>query len=351
MAPLTSIRTGLSRLWHTDKLLTGSALLMLGALAGFLVGMVLDPRVITGAPAWLKPAKFAASTAIYMFTLAWVFTYLSDWRRVRRLVGRATVVIFVAEVAVIALQAWRGTTSHFNFSTPLDAALFTFMGTAILLQTILSVSVAVALWRQPFQDRALGWALRLGLVITIIGASTGGLMTRPTEAQLAQVAATRQMPIIGAHTVGAPDGGPGVPGTGWSVEHGDLRVPHFIGLHALQILPLLAWLVRRFRIEDARRARLVGVAGGSYLGLFLILLWQALRGQSLVNPDALTVVVLLAWVALTAVAAAWPFRWRRAAPDADAPLNWITLPLACVEAVSLGRGRESGRLRRERRCQ
>jgi hypothetical protein len=323
MTFVAGIQAVLSRLWQNDKLLTGAALLMVGALAAFLVGMVADPRVVTGAPAWLKPAKFAASTAIYMFTLAWIFGYLSDWPRVRRLVGRATVAIFVSEVAVIALQAWRGTTSHFNFSTPLDAALFSFMGAAIVIQTVLSVLVAVALWRQPFQDRALGWALRLGLVITIMGASTGGLMTRPTEAQLAQVAATSQMPIIGAHTVGGPDGGPGLPGTGWSVEHGDLRVPHFIGLHALQILPVLAWLLWRRRVDDARRARFVVAAGGSYAGLFVILLWQALRGQSLVNPDVLTLVVLLVWGALVGVATAGTFRSRRAASDADAPLNWI----------------------------
>jgi len=323
MALITSIRTGLSRLWRTDQLLTASALLMLGTLAVFLVGLALDPRIVTGAPVWLKPAKFAASTAIYMFTLAWVFTYLSEWPRVRRLVGRATAFILVAEVAVIALQAWRGTTSHFNFSTPLDAALFSFMGSAIVIQTFLSVLVAVALWRQPFQDRALGWALRLGMVITIVGASTGGLMTRPTEAQVAQVIAARQMPIIGAHTVGAPDGGPGLPGTGWSVEHGDLRVPHFLGLHALQLLPALAWLLRWRRVEDSRRARLVVVAGGSYAGLFLIVLSQALRGQALVSPDALTLVVIAVWATVTGAAAAWLFHQRSATAESDVTLNWI----------------------------
>ncbi len=238
MTPVTSIQLGLSRVWKSDSTLTASALLMVGALAAFVVGLVIDPRVITGAPAWLKPAKFAVSTAIYMFTLAWVFTYLSEWPRLRKLVGRGTAAIFIVEVAIIALQAWRGTTSHFNYSTPLNGALFVIMGSAIVLQTLLSVAVVVALWRQQFQDRALGWALRLGMVITIAGASTGGLMTRPTDAQLEQIVATHRATIIGAHTVGAPDGGPGLPGTGWSVEHGDLRVPHFIGLHALQVLPV-----------------------------------------------------------------------------------------------------------------
>jgi hypothetical protein len=303
--------------------LTGSALLMLGALPVFLAGLALDPRVVTGAPVWLKPAKFAASTAIYMFTLAWVFTYLSDWPRVRRVVGRASAAIFIAEVAVIALQAWRGTTSHFNVSTPLDGALFAFMGGAILIQTLMSITVAVALWRQSFQDRALGWALRLGMVITIAGASTGGLMTRPTEAQLTRVAATGQMPIVGAHTVGAPDGGAGLPGTGWSVEHGDLRVPHFIGLHALQVLPIFVWLLARRNVDVARRARLAVVAGGGYAALFLIMIWQALRGQALISPDAVTLTALLVWAAVTAGLAVWPFhRSSMTSATADSR-NWI----------------------------
>lgn len=323
MTLVAAIHTGLSRLWKSDRTLTASALLMLGALAVFVVGLAIDPRVISGAPAWLKPAKFAVSTAIYMFTLAWVFTYLGEWPRLRRIVGRATAVIFILEVAIIALQAWRGTTSHFNVSTPLNATLFAVMGSAIALQTLLSASVAVALWRQTFEDRALGWALRLGMVITIAGASLGGMMTRPTDAQLQQIAATHAASIIGAHTVGAPDGGPGLPGTGWSVEHGDLRVPHFIGLHALQLLPLIALLLWRRRIEDGRRVRLLLVAGGSYAAVFAILIWQALRGQAVTSPDTLTVATLALLLAVAVGLAVWPFRTRPTKLDADSTLNWI----------------------------
>jgi len=323
MIVVTAIHQGLSRLWKSDRTLTASALLMLGALAAFVVGLAIDPRVITGAPAWLKPAKFAVSTAIYLFTLAWIFTYLREWPRLRRIVGRFTASIFILEVAIIALQAWRGTTSHFNVSTPLNATLFAVMGSAIALQTLSSVFVAVALWRQKFEDPALGWALRLGMVITIAGASLGGMMTRPTDAQLHQIAATHQAAIIGAHTVGAPDGGPGLPGTGWSLEHGDLRVPHFIGLHALQLLPVIALLLSRRRIEDARRVRLMLVAGGSYAAVFSILIWQALRGQALISPDALTLTGFGLWIALTVGLAVWPFRTRSTRPNADSTLNWI----------------------------
>jgi hypothetical protein len=282
--------------------LTATGLLMLAALAASVAGLVLDPRTITGVPAWLKPAKFAASTAIYSFTLAWVFSYLQSWPRVRRIVSWTTAAVFVLEVAIIDLQAWRGAASHFNVSTPLDAALFATMGTAIVTQTVVSILAAVALWREPFADAALGWALRLGMVITIVGAASGGLMTRPTPAQLTQVHATGQMPTAGAHTVGARDGGPGLPGTGWSREHGDLRVPHFIGLHAIQGLALIAFAIGRITSEQRRRTRLVLVSAASYVGLFALLLWQALRGQSIIAPDATTLVALAAWLVITVAA-------------------------------------------------
>ncbi len=295
-------RALLARLWQASPPLTAVGLLMIAAAVASLVGMLVDPRVITGAPAWLKPFKFAVSTAVYSMTLAWVFTYLSDRPRVRRVVGWATAIVFVLEVAIIDVQAWRGTTSHFNNATPLDSTLFIIMGAAIVLQTLVSVAVAVALWRQRFNDRALGWALRFGMTLTIVGAMTGPLMTRPTPAQLEELRAGAPVTIIGAHTVGAPDGGPGLPVTGWSREHGDVRVPHFIGLHALQALALLALALRRWRRPEAVRVRAVLIGTASYAALFVLLLLQALRGSSLAAPDGTALASLAIWAVSTLIA-------------------------------------------------
>src|SRR5687768_7655736 len=71
---------------------------------------------------------------------------------------------------------------------------------------------------------------------------------------------------------------PGQPVTGWSREHGDLRVAHFLGLHALQAMPLRVLALRRRALTDAIRTRLTITAGVSYVSLFGILLWQALQG-------------------------------------------------------------------------
>ena len=301
----TTIPSLLGRLWHTSPPLTAVGLLMLVAAVASAVGILVDPRTITGAPAWLKPFKFALSTTIYSLTLAWVFGWLSDWPRMRRIVGWTTAIVFVLEVAIIDAQAWRGTTSHFNAATTLDTMLYSVMGTAIFLQTLISVAVAVALWRQRFTDRPLGWALRLGMTLTIAGALTGALMTRPTTEQLAKARAGGHITIVGAHSVGGADGGPGVPVTGWSREHGDVRVPHFIGLHAIQALALMAVGLRRWRRPEAVRVRAVLVAAASYASLFVVLLWEALRGQSVVAPDATALASIATWAAVTVLALGW----------------------------------------------
>jgi len=68
------LKRGIGGLWAGSPVLTAAGLLMTGVLGVSAIGLVVDPRVITGAPAWLKPAKFAISTAIYMLTLAAIFS-------------------------------------------------------------------------------------------------------------------------------------------------------------------------------------------------------------------------------------------------------------------------------------
>jgi hypothetical protein len=109
--------------------------------------------------------------------------------------------------------------------------------------------------------------------------------------------------------VGVKDGGPGLPVTGWSTTGGDLRVPHFVGLHGLQALPLFGCLLVLFApawLRPGHRVTLVWTAGLSYLGLVGVLTWQALRGQPVISPDpatlgALCAVLLMAGVTASAV--------------------------------------------------
>ncbi len=295
------------RLWCTHAPLTLFALAMTGFTLFFVVGIFADSRAIAGQPAWLKPTKFGLSITIYTATVLWLLGFIrAEKRWIRRSIGAIAwtiLTVFVVEMAVIVLQVLRGTTSHFNVATPFDAFLWSVMATAIVVLWLVNFALAAILLFQRFDDPAFAWSLRLGLIIAIIGMGQGFLMTSPTAQQLAGWQAGEPITVIGAHTVGAPDGGPGLPVTGWRVDAGDLRVGHFVGMHALQVIPFIGWFVtRRRRLSIGQQTALVWTAAASYLGLTALLTWQALRAQPLIRPDALTLGALAALVVGAAVA-------------------------------------------------
>ena len=274
--------------WRASPPLVVCAVLSIALAGGVAIGLALDARTLDGVPVWLKPLKFGVSNALFAFTLAWMLAWLDDSPRLVARAGWGVALALTLENVLIPLQAWRGVHSHFNATTPLDAAIVSLMGAAIVAAMVLSASVARALFRVPAADARLR-AARLGLTIAIAGASIGGLMGVPTREQLSGI---RDGAVLGGHTVGAPDGGPGLPVTGWSQSHGDLRVPHFAGLHAMQVLPLLGWTIARRRYVKARQVALVRAAAGGYAALVGILLWQALRGEAVSSPGAATLLAL-----------------------------------------------------------
>ena len=294
--------------------LVGATMLLVLGVA--LAGLLLDPRVITGAPAWLKPMKFAVSISIYCFTLLWLLTFVRGRPRLVGLVSWVTAVALLVEMVVIAGAAALGTTSHYNVSTPLHTAVWATMAASIVLVWTMNLLTAALLLFQRLPDPAFAWALRLGLVVSLVGMGVAFPMTQETPAQeRAADAAGIDAPIQGAHAVGVEDGGPGLPVTGWSTTGGDLRVPHFVGLHGLQALPLFGFLLALFGpawLRAGHRIALVWTAGLSYLCLIGLLTWQALRGQPLISPDALTLGALFAlFVAAGTVASAVVLRaWR-----------------------------------------
>jgi hypothetical protein len=241
---------------------------------------------------------------------AWSFAFCiaSDiiWPHVRRGVDWVLAVGLFIEIALIDMQAARGTSSHFNVATHFDSAVFAVMGISIVCIWLSMLLLTVLLFRQSFARGAWGWSLRLGMVLALIGTGSGGLMAVPNSQQLADAHATGRLPIAGAHTVGAPDGGRGLPVTGWSADHGDLRVAHFLGMHGLQLLPLLAWWIgrRRARASERTQRNLIFAAATSYLALFGIILWQAFRGQSIAKPDSLTLESFAVWLMATVVTVA-----------------------------------------------
>jgi hypothetical protein len=282
-----SLRASAYRSWHRPLVLFSAAMMVTAVVSA--VGLAVDDRVLAGAPIWAKPFKFAVSFVAYCLSLAWMLSLLPRGRRVGWWAGTVVALASLVEMVIITGQVIRGRRSHFNRATPFDEALYDAMAVTVVVLWLGTLVVAVLLLRARIADRASAWAMRSGIVLALAGAAVGFLMTRPAPGQRPGVSK-----VVGAHSVGVPDGGPSMPLTGWSTTGGDLRIPHFFGMHALQLLPLLLMvltaLAPRFaRLADDRvRVRLVLVASGAYAAVFALVLWQALRGQPLLRPDGVT---------------------------------------------------------------
>lgn len=233
------------------------------ALAAFaLGGMVLDPRQLLGVSVWLKPLKFEISVFIFLMTLRWMIRRYPAGYGPGEWIAKLAALSMAVEITLVNLQAFRGVTSHFNNATWFDSRVFNIMGLFIVVNTLATLSLAWRFWISPPPSIGPGLlaGIRWGLVLMLAGSLQAGAMLSRF-----------------AHTVGAPDGGAGLPLVNWSLSHGDLRIAHFLGLHGMQALPLAGWLADRYRL--AQPALLVGLITAGYSALFLALLWQALAGR------------------------------------------------------------------------
>jgi hypothetical protein len=228
-----------------------------------------DERQVMGINPWIKPMKFAVSITIYALTIGWLFYELPLGERVRRRVNWAIASTLVIEIALITMQAARGVTSHFNQATAFDAAVFGVMGMAITLNILVVACVALKFWLTDAKIPApYLWGIRIGLMIFVLASLEGFVMVSHS-----------------AHSVGVPDGGAGLPIVNWSVKGGDLRVAHFFGMHALQVLPFVGYLLSARRAESltSKQARWAQGVGAIYALLALLLFLWAMAGRPVVS--------------------------------------------------------------------
>lgn len=230
-----------------------------------IIPFFLDDRLVAGINPWIKPMKFCLSVGIYCWTIGWILFDIQQkkWTHYLSLVIGITMVI---EIFVILYQASRGVMSHYNFETPFDSILFGLMGLMIGINTISVVIIFVLLLKPiPHLNGLYLQTLRIAFVIFLLGSYIGS-----------------QMISNEGHNIGVPDGGPGLPFFNWSTIGGDLRIAHFMGLHSIQILPLLAHTIIKKSNLPSLTKRIIVTS--SIIGFIIVisLLWsQALKGMPL----------------------------------------------------------------------
>ena len=215
---------------------------------------------VNGVNAWYKPLKFALSIGIFSWTMGWYTGYL-------HLPGQVTpynwaiILLLGFELFYITLQVSRRQLSHYNVSSSVYTALTAAMAVAAVIATLYTgyIGILFCTVNLPKLPDYYIWAIRMGIFFFVIFAFEGVTMG-----------------ANGSHTIGGDGDGDGLPLVNWSRKYGDLRVAHFIGMHALQVLPLIAFYI----FKDVR---LVFILGAVYGTLALLILLQALKGKPFIK--------------------------------------------------------------------
>jgi len=205
--------------------------------------------------AWYKPFKFAFSTFTLVWAMAWYCFYLPSFNI--KAFNWTIIFLLGFEIIYIAIMASQGKISHFNVSSPFNSAMFSMMALAATLVTLSIAYVGVLFFTNEFSNlpNYYVFAIRLGILIFVFFSFEGFLMGGKMS-----------------HSVGLENDNSSLFIFGWSKIVGDLRVSHFIGMHALQVLPVLSfYLLKNTKITIA--------IGFLYVLLAMFTLIQALNGK------------------------------------------------------------------------
>ena len=234
----------------TDPLLSRLGWVLFGVVPLFAALAFLLPASVHGinpqVNPWIKPIKFSLSfstfaTTISLFLLA---LRIPEWQI--RLARRVIAISVAFEIFSLAAQAGRSIYAS-GGHTLLDSFLAQMTNSMVMINTAIVTAMFVLFCanrvHSSLVDRPMLAALRYSVAIFLVGNAVGGYM-------LAR----------GSHTVGAADGGRGLPFVNWSTIGGDLRIAHFIAIHAIQIVPLFAYILAQMAPIPTVKQRKFAVA-------------------------------------------------------------------------------------------
>jgi hypothetical protein len=236
-------------------------LVCLGVAIGFLLLARISSTQVYYVNAWYKPFKFAFSTFTIVWAMAWYCYYLPSFNVT--IFNWSLIILLGFEIVYIAVMAGQGKTSHYNVSSPFYSAMFSLMALSATLATLYIAYIGLLFFTNSFPDlpNYYVWAIRLGIMIFVFFSFEGALMGGNMS-----------------HSVGLENDNSNLFIFGWSKIVGDLRVSHFIGMHALQVLPIFSFYL-------LKNTKLTIAAGILYGLLAFFTLLQALNGKPLFNSQ------------------------------------------------------------------
>ena len=225
-----------ARLCHVTGLL-----LVLSGLAHLMVFAV-DGGPWDGPVSWRKPVTFGVSFGVTLIAVTWVTSYLRVGPRLRILLLAVFAADCVVEVGGITLQAWRRVPSHLDMETSFDTAVsMTLAVGGGILVVLLTVFALASFRHRPLGPPGMDLAVRSGFAILLVALASGAAMIARG------VVLTRTGHQEAAYRSTAP-----------------LKPLHGVSLHAVLVLPALAWLLSHTPWSGPARRRTLHAAIGCY---------------------------------------------------------------------------------------
>jgi hypothetical protein len=249
MFPLRSVTEALLSIWSRGQR-TERAAYVVGALL-LASGLIHLTILISGDGSWLgplslrKPTTFGLSFGLTLVTIVWVASFLRLSDRARAILLGAFTVACVLETALVTLQAWRGVPSHFNIETTFDASVARALAAGgFVLVAIIVVLTLAAFRTNPAIPISLRIAIQIGFVALVGAVVVGALMI------------AKGMMLVFA----------GDPQAAYATG-GALKPSHAVTMHAILVLPALAWLLSFVNWTEQRRLAVVLLAAAGYVVL------------------------------------------------------------------------------------
>ncbi|MGI8333153.1 hypothetical protein ACRYCC_24635 [Actinomadura scrupuli] len=255
----TSMAASLWRFWTGGRPVE-RACYLIGAVL-FAAGLFhLGVFAVDGGPwegpvSWRKPTTFGLSFGLTLVTIAGVTTFVRLGERTRGWLLGVFAAACVLEVAFISVQAWRHVPSHFNNEGPVNTAIAMVLAAGGVVLVVILVTLTVASFRKVPEpapddpagpaDAAAGPAMRLavqaGFVALLFALASGAAMI-----------AKGMVLVKTGHQHAA-----------YTAAEA-LKPAHAVTMHAILVLPGLAWLLTFTTWTERRRRRAVARVALAY---------------------------------------------------------------------------------------
>ncbi|MCJ8011843.1 hypothetical protein MUG84_08825 [Paenibacillus sp. KQZ6P-2] len=248
------------------RLFEGEKWLVLTSILGFLLSafcglwVVVFGKDVAPSGNILNAFSFNAAIGIFLLSTAAILPYSGLGRKSKAFIRYPYIALTLYAYAAETVQNFRGVNPRFvRGGSPFDVAVGSIFAFVALLLILFYLVPAIAYFRSKVYriHPELVTGIRYAMLAVILSFAAGIWIS------------TNQGRVVGLH--------------------GNIIWLHGLGFHALQAVPLVAWLAVHSSLSRASRIRMIHLTGISYILGLLAIGWQTVLGHAILEWSLLPV--------------------------------------------------------------